>query len=240
MGGDRPGAADPARETPAARCLEGELSCLTAFELLQVLQFLGKSGELSLRRKPGDEARCGVSPRGLVDLECGALREREAALAFSWWQEGSFRFELCTSGAAARRPEALPVQEVLMEAVRLADEIEARAGIVPERGEPLVLLREALRPDLEGVASAPEIVRFLGERPGATRRDLEVALPFAPVTLGFALARLCEDGHVGVPDHRLPDGGPPRRASAGGRARRPLLDGVRAQDSTSSPASKPD
>ncbi len=230
-------------ETPTAGCLEGDLACMTAFELLQVLQYLGKSGELLLRRKPGAEARCGITPFGLTDLECGSLREREAALAFAWWQEGSFRFEMDSSGApAARRTarEALPVQEVLLDAVRLADEIEARAGIVPERGEPLVLLRrEALGPELGGVPSAPEIVRFLGERPGATRRDLEVVLPFAPVTLGFALARLCEDGRVGAQDHRHPDGGPLRPARAAGRALLHVLDGGRVRDSTPGPEPKP-
>lgn len=181
--------------------VDGNLAGLTAFELLQVLQFLGKRGSLRLRSATGHEATCEVLPRGLTQLCCGPLRGREAALAFVWWKAGSFRFEAAAApgGAAVDAGAVVAVQEILLEAVRLADEVEARGDVVPERLEPLtLLLRDPPRRELEQIAAVPEILRTLRQSLAPTRRDLEATLPFAPITVAFALARLCEEGFIGA------------------------------------------
>lgn len=196
----RSGASSPAI---AARSIEGDLECVSAFELLQVLHYLGKAGLISLSGRSGTSARCEVRSVGLIGAECGALRDREAVLAFAWWKEGTFRFEIAPPGRPGEAGEAtaeiLQVQEVLLDAVRLADEIEARAGLVPDRASVLgVMHRDPLPSDLRELAAAPEILGTIRSGGELRREDLERSLPYAPVTIGFALARLCEEGYVGA------------------------------------------
>ncbi len=181
-----------------AGSFEGDLACLTAFELLQVFQYLGKTGRLQFESH-GQEASCDVVPRGLVNVECGRLREWDAALAFVWWKEGSFRFEVAPAENLAAGQEPLAVQELLLDAVQLADEIEARNTLIPERAEPLYrLLHQPVPQTLGAVRGALDVLTYLQAQPGATRRDLEQILPYAPVTLGFAVARLIEEGFIGA------------------------------------------
>lgn len=185
--------------------VEGDLACLSAFELLQVLQWLGKVGRLEMQNRSGEEASCRIQARGLAEVRCGQLRDREAAMALAWWKDGTFRFDpsaLGDEGPGAASPP-LAVQEVLLDAVRLADEIEARHNLMPDRGEPLhLLLSQGLPASLRGIAGAEQIAGALASRPGASRLDLEASLALAPVTLGFALARLCEEGFVGTHELR--------------------------------------
>ncbi len=190
-------AVEGAREaTRSDGSFDGDLACLSAFELLQVFQYLGKEGRLLLRGS-GREASCDVFPRGLARLECGNLRGLEAGLAFVWWQEGRFHFEARASHRQTNPDELLAVQELLLEAVRLADEIEAHGELVPDREEPLETPSGSTLPlEWEALPSAREIVRFLAAWPSATRRDFERVLPYSPVTLGLATARLCEAGLV--------------------------------------------
>ena len=187
---------NPRETTRSDGNFDGDLACLSAFELLQVFQYLGKEGRLLLR-SGGREASCDVFPRGLARLECGNLRGPEAGLAFVWWKEGRFHFEARAGHRPANPDELLVVQELLLEAVRLADEVEAHGDSVPDREEPLDSLSQATLPvEWEALPSAREIVRFLAAWPGATRRDFERVLPYSPVTLGLATARLCEAGLV--------------------------------------------
>jgi len=181
----------------SAVSVRGDLACLSAFELLQTMHFLRKCGSLRLethdtRGRPR-EAACTMATEGLVDASCGRLQGREAVLDFTWWKQGEFVFESMPYYSA---PDAIPLQEVLLDAVRLADEIEVRAEILPDRTALLVIGTDQAVIDLDPIPAVPEIVSFLSEHAGASRSDLERALPFAPVTLGFALARMCEEGRV--------------------------------------------
>ncbi len=180
----------------------GDLSCLNAFELLQVFQYLGKRGTLTLRGE-GRVARCRVVPGGLIDVECGDLQGWEAALSFVWWKVGAFRFEADQAddggAAAVVREEPLAVSHLLLEAVQLADEIEARSALVPTRHESLYRSIEQAPPAaLLAIRGSAAVLERVERQPGISRRELESDLPFAPVTVGFAVARLIEEGFLGA------------------------------------------
>ncbi len=188
------GANSRSEDSPSVR---GDLACLSAFELLQSMHYLRKCGTLRLEtRDPSGrhrDAACVMTAEGLVDASCGSLQAREAVLTFAWWKEGQFVFESLPYYSV---PDAIPLQEMLLDAVRLADELEVRDGTIPERTAPLKIGAQQALVDLDHIAAVTQIVKFLSANPGATRRDLEQHLPFAPVTLGFAVARLCEEGRV--------------------------------------------
>jgi Domain of unknown function (DUF4388) len=183
----------------AAGGFSGALSCLGAFELLQTLHYLRKCGRLSLanddpRQVGAREAVCTLAVEGIVSASCGHLESIEAVLALAWWRSGSFSFEPLPSFSSAG---AIPLQEILLGAVRLADESEARGAVLPDRRAPLGVRMASAAGALSDVPAASEVVRYLTHHRGGSRFDLEAALPFAPVTLAYALARLCEEGYVG-------------------------------------------
>jgi hypothetical protein len=191
---------------------------MTAFDLLQVLQFLGRPGRLTLRQAQGAEARCIVSRDGIISAQCGLLQGREAALSFCWWKEGEFRFELETDGPveAATGAGPIQIQEILLEAVRLADEIEVRSHSTPSRSTSLELVK-AGAPDgsLRDAIAAGAVVEFLARNPGTDRHGLEASLPFAPVTVGYAVVRLREAGILRSRDERAAEATAPDEVTSG-------------------------
>ena len=176
--------------------LEGNLACLSAFELFQTLHYLRKCGSIVFESdgKDGEqlEATCSLAVEGLVDARCGHLHDRQALLAIVWWKRGRFVFESLPQLSVA---DAIPLQGILMDAVRLADEIEARDDLLPDDRAPLEIGTRGSFVDFDDVDAAAEITELLATR-SISRRELVQRLPFAPVTIGFAIARLLEEGMV--------------------------------------------
>ena len=185
----------------------GDLASLSVFELLQSLHYLRKSGTLELTiddaRRLSESATFLLSTEGLAGARCGSLEEREAVLAALWWSRGRFRFR---PGPIVAEGATLSLQDLLLEGVRLADEVEERDDLLPDRVTPLTLVAAELAAPVLAVRGVPEIVDHLRSSAALNRLALENLVPYAPVTIAHAVARLCEEGAVaegrGAPEAR--------------------------------------
>ena len=168
--------------------LAGDLRFLPPFELLPVLTDLGKAGLLRLRRSDGAEARCRVVRGCVADAEAGHLRGREAVLTFLWWADGRFDFEAGEPGPEGVEPIRVP--ELLMDAVRLADETERHKDAIPGRAQRPVLGGDAPPGEDELDCGIRTVHETLRKQPGLSLGDLERLLPLAPTKVRLSVALL--------------------------------------------------
>ena len=186
-----PEADSPGERRPPPQ-VAGELRFLPPFELLPILADLGKFGSLRLVRSDGLTAECRVERGAIASAAAGHLAGREAILTFLWWNEGRFEFEAGNAeaaGEAGEVGEGIHVPEILMDAVRLADETERRKEAIPPREQRLALAPDAgLDPD-EYDCGLPLVFEALRQQAGLSCAELERRLPLAPmkVRLGVAL-----------------------------------------------------
>lgn len=188
----REGAA-PAGE--AAPLLSGLLAAFPVSELLEFFTELRKRGHLELVNWGGRKASCTVGFGVVFDARCGHLRGADALATFAWWSEGTFSFL-----PSEDEPEAGPsfrVSEVLMDAVRLADELERRSELLPKPAESLLLSPGTAPPSDELDCGVAEVFAFLRANPGATLPDLEAGVALAPVKVRLSVATLAEAGLLG-------------------------------------------
>lgn len=175
------------QERPSPQ-IAGELRFLSPFELLPVLTDLGKSGLLRLRRSDGPEARCRISRGVVTTAETAHLTSREAVLTFLWWTEGRFEFE--NGEPDAEDAEKIRVPELLMNAVRLADETERRKDAIPPRERRLALADDAVLDDDQHDCGLPIVFDALRKKPGLSCSELEAVLPLAPMKVRLSVALL--------------------------------------------------
>ena len=174
--------------------MSGDLRLLPPFELLPMLADLGKTGLLVLRRVDGLIARCGVVPGGITTAETGHLAGREAVLTFLWWNDGKFEFE--ANPALAGEGERIRVPELLMDAVRLADETERHQNAIPPKTRPLELAPEVTAGPDEFDCGLPMVFDHLRDHPGTTCAEMEERLPLAPTKIKLSLALLGLSGRL--------------------------------------------
>jgi hypothetical protein len=182
-------------EEPRA-LLSGLLAAFPVSELLEFFTEFRKRGRLDLVNWWGTAASCSVASGVVFDARCGHLRGAEAIATFAWWSEGSFSF--LPTEAEPEAGTSFRVSEVLMDAVRIADELERRSALLPGPAEPLTLSGGAAAPldDLDcGVA---DVFAFLSANPGATLADLEAGIALAPVKIRLSVASLVEAGLLGA------------------------------------------
>lgn len=194
----RSGGAGSALPLPVG--FEGSLLALSALELLQSLAYLRKSGRILFEGidRFGEERRALVElcAGSVVRARAGHLEGTEALLSLVWWKEGGFQFRL--EPGSCKEPRSVPLQEVLLEAVRLADEVEELSRFVPEPGLPLLFQEGSLPEDLQALPVVQELRQALRQQPGLTRFLLERRLPWAPLRVAHAIARLRQSNRVRV------------------------------------------
>jgi CheY-like chemotaxis protein len=173
--------------------LAGHLRAFSPFEMVQLLCDMRKAGVLELRRIDGAVATCTLRDGGIAAAECGHLRGREAMLTLLWWKQGSFLFR---DGETTSTDELLRVPEVLMQAVRLADETERRKGLVPRRDAALFLSPTAPVPEDDPGCDVGLLFEMLSTNPGLTCAELEGRLPLSPVKVRLGLALLAKAGDL--------------------------------------------
>ena len=204
-------------ETAAARRSEalppgeffGDLDCLPPFEILQMLHYLRKGGVLRIECTDPSHAQAraemAIIRAGIAQASCGHLEGREAILATALWRHGRFSFmaRSTTEIRVQRRGAPLSISEpaesipdVLLHAAWLTDEVEARNGSSLPRDLRLQRSGPRLAGEMATVPGAAEIASTLEHHPGLTRKQMETTLPFAPLTLCFAVGRLAEEGLV--------------------------------------------
>jgi CheY-like chemotaxis protein len=177
--------------------LQGDLATHPLWALLQYLRQVHKSGSLRVRGAAGSGT---IEIRGgeLVSARWGTLRGDEALLALLCTEEGSFRFDTAESEAPAAHPGGgeLPMNELLMRAAWLKDEIEKRRGFLPPTGEPLTALSARLPPGAEEFGHLPlqRILARVQGQPGIRLFDLVADETEAPLTTRLAVAWLSEHG----------------------------------------------
>ena len=174
--------------------MSGDLRLLPPFELLPMLADLGKSGLLLLRRVDGLVARCGVVPGGITTAEAGHLTGREAVLTFLWWNDGKFEFE--AGPAPPGEVERIRVPELLMDAVRLADETERHQNAIPPKVRPLELVPDVEAGPDEFDCGIAVVFDYLRDHPGTTYVELEERLPLAPTKIRLSVALLGLSGKL--------------------------------------------
>jgi len=186
--------------TPAH--IVGRIEVLSPFDSLQMFSQLSKYGILEFKRDDGLTASCAVVEGGVEDAHCGHLHGREALMTFLWWNRGWFVFESRPQLTPAYPPIRVP--ELLMDAVRLADEIELRNEHLPPRDKPLELCEgaEPLEDTLE--CDVGHVFNYLKDHPRATCEEMVRALPLAPVKVRLGVALLAESGRLRHPEAAAP------------------------------------
>lgn len=118
---------------PAPRILEGDLSQIPVFAVLQMLELGGKSGRLTVRGSQGAMA-VWLEGRHLVHAESGNQNEKqsglEAALALSRVSDG--RFQFVPDLPPPKRSLEATITEIILKASRLEDESGMIAGLAEE------------------------------------------------------------------------------------------------------------
>ncbi|MCM2255405.1 MAG: response regulator [Vicinamibacteria bacterium] len=192
-------------------CLSGRFGAYTVWDLLQHLEQSRLSGRLVAQSADG---------RAEIELDRGAVTRahfspwsgREAVLALLGQREGRFSFdsrgedEAALDGAVA----PLPLQDVMLEASWLLDELSVRRAELPEAFAPIRATGLAVGPWEDRYAGLPlDAVLERASRPEATSLEaLRRARPAPQLRLDLTVALLAERGLIdaGVGQKRLPTG----------------------------------
>ena len=188
-----------ASRTAAQQVLQGDLANHPLWALLQYLGQARKSGVLRVNGPAGAgslEMRDGEA----VEARWRGLGGREALLALLSLEEGGFRFDPWLPDMVAP-PEPSPglrLQELLLDAAWLKDELSKRRHLLPATGQAL----QALAPDLpevdedfRGLPLRRVFERVLA-KPGTRLFDLIADEAEAPLSTRLAVALLVEHGAV--------------------------------------------
>ncbi len=190
----------------APAVMQGDLASHPSWELVQYVQQAGKSGELVIHGSRGS-GKLTVASGRVTAARFKEVRGRDALLAILDTKEGHFR--LTTEDVAGDPPpsgEGFAIQEVLMEAAWIEDQLSKRRAHLPATGVPLRPTRQKPPPVDEELASLPidKVFGYLVENPGARIYDLIHRLAEAPSKIRLAVALLVELG-AAAPDR--PDQG---------------------------------
>jgi hypothetical protein len=157
---------------------------------MQFLVFSGKAGCLELEREDGRQASCHLAGGSITEATCGHLRGREAVLTFVWWRTGSFRFIPGAAPAASRLSDN--IETLMMDGVRLADELERRGALVPPSTARLHLGGSGRVPADDFDCGLDLVASALRAPSSATRAELESRLNLCPVKVRLSLSLLAE------------------------------------------------
>lgn len=178
--------------------LQGDLSTHPLWALLQYLRQVHRSGNLRVRGAAGSGGSGTIELREgeLVSARWGNLRGDEALLALLCTEEGSFRLDEDTDASPAPEPgeAGLPMNELLMRAAWLKDEIEKRRHLLPATGEPLFAVADRVPPGVDEMAHLPlqRILARIHRLPGTRVFDLMADETEAPLTTRLTVAWLFE------------------------------------------------
>lgn len=176
---------------PPGADLEGRFDAFSIFDVLQFLDATRQRGRLSLRTAEGEGWM--EFAEGLIgDASALHLSGACAALWLLGRRSGTFRFERMAALATGE----IALGMLLMDAVRLEDERDRRAELLPEPHTPLVLrFPDHVPVDSWDCRLADVVAKLAAGR--ITRAKLEAELPIAPVKIQLALAVLVEAGVLG-------------------------------------------
>ncbi len=189
-----------------APVLQGDLGSFPVWELMQYLANARKSGELVLLGHSGG-GRVNLAGGKVVAATWEEVSGREALLAVLGLKRGSFRFVSGEPSPGAATGTTLDINETLMEAAWLEDELEKRRPHLPPTGAPLSLgpaasAEPASDPDL-AMLPLREVLALVREHPGLRVFDLLKRLPRAPQAVRLGAACLVERKALALPDNPM-------------------------------------
>ncbi|HEV8578775.1 MAG TPA: DUF4388 domain-containing protein [Thermoanaerobaculia bacterium] len=190
-----------AARTAALQELQGDLANHPAWEVLQFLGQARKNGVLRVKSPAGSgsvEMRDGEA----IEARWLKLHGREALLALLSLEEGSFRFDPHPSGGESPSGAAvgLHLQEVILDAAWLKDELGKRRHRLPATGQPLHALTPqlpALDEEFHGLPLRRIFDRVL-QQPGVRLFDMIADEAEAPTSTRLAVALLVEHGAIAM------------------------------------------
>lgn len=186
------------RRSPAPQ-LSGDVRGHPLPDLLQYVQQTGKSGRLTVSDAAG-RGEASFERGQLVHARWGQLRGSEAAVAMLSLENGTFRFENDAPGRErGGGSNPLPLQQLLLHAVWLTDEIAARQRHLPPTGAPLVARGLAISPEAAASLSDIPLARIferIRNQEGIRIFDLIADQMEAPAVTRLAVAWLIEHGLV--------------------------------------------
>ncbi len=189
------------RRGVAAPPLAGDLSSHPIWGLLQYVQQADKSGDLRVHGKSGSGRlhllKGRVASASWQSRAKGQLSGREALLAVVDMKEG--RFQLTTENGGGEPPaDAFSIQEVLIEAAWIQDQIGKRRGHMPATGAVLEPAAGALPPIEEELGALPieEVFQRIRGGPSVRLYDLMTESIAAPSKVRLTAAWLAEHGAV--------------------------------------------
>ena len=190
-----------ASRAAAQQVLQGDLANHPLWAVVQYLGQTRKSGGLQVKGPSGAgaiEMRDGEA----IEAQWRGLRGREALLALLSLEEGGFRFDpnLSAEGPLTGSPAGLRLQELLLEAAWLKDELGKRRNKVPATGQPLHALTPQLPVLDEELDSLPlrRIFDRVLQQPGVRLFDLIADEAEAPISTRLTVALLVEQGAVAM------------------------------------------
>jgi len=172
--------------------LSGRIGPFSPVELIQFLQLSGKQGELRMIVSAEVQAQCTVTASGVVEVRFGHLKGEEAALALLSLHSGWFVFEHRNETPVVR--DLLNLNALLMEAVRLEDELDRRAEHGVDLHAPLKLQEGVAAPQDEVNCGVAMVYSTIGQQPGISCAELEHELSLAPLKVRLAVTYLAEVG----------------------------------------------
>ncbi len=191
----------------AVATLNGELSDYPVWELVQFLLQTKKSGPLRLEGRIG-AGRVQLDRGRVTAVSWEQLRGPEALLAVFGLKQGTFKFAAVASPAAdASGLTMTEVQEILMRAAWVEDELQRRAEAVPPTGAPLAVIGPVRTEVDEELAAADlplaQVAAAIAAGAGMRVFDLVSDVTRAPQVIRLAVAVLVEHGTVAVTEAGL-------------------------------------
>ncbi|MEM7353100.1 MAG: response regulator [Acidobacteriota bacterium] len=189
---------------PSPPVLRGDLASHPTWELLQVIQQGAKSGDLMLHGKKGS-GRIRFDRGQVLSARWEKLRGRDALLAIAEMKEGRFQQTTEAPGTAALPEDALRIQDVLIQAAWIEDELAKRRGHLPSTGTPLECVSANLPETAEPFRFLPieRVFERIKQTSGVRIYELMTDGKEAPSKVRLAVAWLTEQGVVAPKEQTL-------------------------------------
>lgn len=186
-----------------ARQVEGQLSQLGLADLLQVLASNRRSGRLQVT-DGAKSAEIHIKEGQPVAASLGNIHGEKAFVRLLNWREGSF--VLNPSSSEVEEQMFRPMEEALLEGLRLHDELERMLPELPPPQQVIALSESLTQFDLEQHPVTAEVIQRL-QKPRSVAELFDV-VPYPDADVAGALLSLLQHGLVYALDTQQKEEGP--------------------------------
>lgn len=184
------------RAGTAPPVLRGDLASHPSWELLQVIQQTAKSGVLNIHGSKGS-GRVTFDRGRVLQASWQKLRGRDALLAIVEMKEGKFQQTTEPEGSDPPPEDALRIQDVLIQAAWIEDELTKRREHLPATGAGLGVLTGLPRiDDAFQVLPIESVFQRIHKQRGIRLYELMTEGPDAPSKVRLSAAWLVERGVI--------------------------------------------